>query len=378
MHFCYVLVLISTLLASANAGAGSLAEVHQLYKKGKTSEALVALDAYTNALPKGAWGRNVTQARFYKGVILADLKRTDEAIRIFNKLTLDYPGLPEPYNNLAALYVAQGKYEAARDVLERALHTDPTYATLHANLSDVYAKLSSQAYDNALGSASGKAAPERIKELCDNYGKMAAQSAGRKIAPHADADFFVINDIPASRLDAARPPTQVDVDEMAMEMPAARTTIAATEFPSIKPEPKKAGTVAKTTAVDEAKTEKTAAATGADSDDKRAILETVQGWSHAWSAKNVNGYLAYYASNFKLPGGGSRDAWAEQRRMRISRPKSIQVGVESPQVAQSDSTHARVSFRQTYRSDSLQTNGHKTLVMIKVKQKWLIQEEQVN
>jgi hypothetical protein len=87
--------------------------------------------------------------------------------------------------------------------------------------------------------------------------------------------------------------------------------------------------------------------------------------------------MSYYAPNFKLPGGGTRAAWATQRRERISKPKSIHVGVESPQVTIADSNHARVTFRQTYRSDSLQTTGRKTLIMIKMGGKWLIQEEQV-
>jgi hypothetical protein len=42
-----------------------------------------------------------------------------------------------------------------------------------------------------------------------------------------------------------------------------------------------------------------------------------------------------------------------------------------------DATHAQVGFKQTYRSDALQTTVRKTLVMIKSNGKWLIQEERV-
>lgn len=365
MRILRAFILLPALFACLHAQAGNLAEVSHLYKNGKTDEALIALDAYAASLPKDGWGRNVTQARFLKGVILADLKRTDEAIRIFTKLTLDYPGLPEPYNNLAALYVAQGKYVAARDTLERAMHTDPTYATLHANLSDVYAKLSTQAYENTLGTSSGKVAPERIKELCDNYGKMASQAAGRKIVAHADADFLLLRDIPASRTAAAQPPAHVDVDEMAMETPASPAASGmAAPAASLGPKPA---------------AEKDAPSAPLDNvpEEKRAILNTIQGWSNAWSSKNVNGYLAYYAPDFKLPGGGSRSAWAAQRRERISRPKSIRIGVEAPQVTLSDSRHARVTFKQSYRSDSLQTSSRKTLIMTRTGGQWLIQEEQL-
>ncbi len=360
-----LLALFVLLLTSVCASGATLNEIIQLHKKGKPGQALAELDQYLAALPKDSWGRNVTQARFLKGVILAEQKKTDEAIRIFTKLTLDYPSLPEPYNNLAALYVAQGKYEAARDTLERAMHIDQTYATLQANLNDVYAKLSAQAYDSTLGGNS-KAAPERIRELCENYGKMANQVAGRKTIPRADADFRLIRDIEASRTAAAQPPAHVDIDEMAMDTPA--TPASRPE----KPAASAAGTpppVAKpaTPAIDHAP----------GPVEKEAILKAVHTWSTAWSSKNVNAYLAAYAPDFRIPGGGSRSAWAAQRRERISKPKSIRVTVESPQVSMADAVHAKAAFRQTYHSDTLQSSGRKTLSMVKSGGKWLIQEEQV-
>ena len=71
-------------------------------------------------------------------------------IAVFTKLSEDYPELPEPYNNLAVLYASQGQYDKARAALEMAIRTNPSYATAHENLGDVYAKLASQAYSKAL------------------------------------------------------------------------------------------------------------------------------------------------------------------------------------------------------------------------------------
>ena len=76
-------------------------------------------------------------------------KPTD-AIATFTKLTEDYPELPEPYNNLAVLYAGQSQFDKARAALEMAIRTNPSYATAHENLGDVYAKLASQAYNKAL------------------------------------------------------------------------------------------------------------------------------------------------------------------------------------------------------------------------------------
>jgi tetratricopeptide (TPR) repeat protein len=73
-----------------------------------------------------------------------------EAMAVFSALSEDYPELPEPYNNLAVVYAQQKQYEKARTALEMAIRTDPGYALARENLGDVYARLASQAYDQAL------------------------------------------------------------------------------------------------------------------------------------------------------------------------------------------------------------------------------------
>ena len=69
----------------------------------------------------------------------------------------DFPELPEPYNNLAALYAAQSKFDQARAALEQALRLNPNYATAHENLGDVYARLAAQEYVRAQQFASTNA-----------------------------------------------------------------------------------------------------------------------------------------------------------------------------------------------------------------------------
>jgi tetratricopeptide (TPR) repeat protein len=65
-------------------------------------------------------------------------------------LTQDFPELPEPYNNLATLFAANGDHERARIALEQALRGNPSYAIAHENLGDVYGMLASRAYASAL------------------------------------------------------------------------------------------------------------------------------------------------------------------------------------------------------------------------------------
>src|SRR3990172_3862933 len=96
--------------------------------------------------------------RFLKGLILTEQSKSTEAISVFTKLTEDFPRLPEPYNNLAVLFAATNQYEKSRAALEMAIRTNPTYATAHENLGDVYAKLASQAHSKALQLDAGNTA----------------------------------------------------------------------------------------------------------------------------------------------------------------------------------------------------------------------------
>jgi tetratricopeptide (TPR) repeat protein len=113
----------------------------------------------------------------------------------------------------------------------------------------------------------------------------------------------------------------------------------------------------------------------APADSTAEVLKAVNGWAEAWSKKDADGYLAYYAKEFKTPGGEARDAWEKSRRARIAAPKSIAVGVESPKVTMTGPDRATVAFRQSYRSDVLKSNSRKTLVMVRTDGRWQIAEE---
>jgi len=104
----------------------------------------------------------------------------------------------------------------------------------------------------------------------------------------------------------------------------------------------------------------------------------VNAWAKAWSAKDVDGYLAFYGKDFKTPGGEARADWEKIRRQRISAPKSIEVTVGSPKVAAGADGQVSVTFRQGYRSDVLSAaNTTKTLVLSFAEGRWLIQQERV-
>lgn len=106
------------------------------------------------------------------------------------------------------------------------------------------------------------------------------------------------------------------------------------------------------------------------------ITDTLEAWARAWSAKDVAAYLSFYAPDFKTPGGEPRAEWEKVRRQRVSSPKSIVLTVESPKVSVVSNDRVNVAFRQSYRSDIVTASvSNKTLVMVRVDGRWLIQQE---
>ncbi|MDO8280046.1 MAG: tetratricopeptide repeat protein, partial [Burkholderiaceae bacterium] len=138
------LLALAALLGAGGVHADEYSDVNALMRAGKLAEALAKADQYLGTKPRDP------QMRFLKGVLQTESGKPVDAIGTFTKLTEDYPELPEPYNNLAVLYASQSQYDKARAALEMAIRTNPSYATAHENLGDVYAKLASQAYSKAL------------------------------------------------------------------------------------------------------------------------------------------------------------------------------------------------------------------------------------
>ncbi len=136
--------LFCLLLATGVARADELAEVQRLHAIGQTGEALRRAEKHIATNPKDAG------MRFLAGVMLAELRRPTDATAVFERLIADYPELPEPYNNLAALKAAAGDYDGAKAALDQALRANPSMATAHENLGDVQVMLALRAYARAL------------------------------------------------------------------------------------------------------------------------------------------------------------------------------------------------------------------------------------
>ena len=329
-----IALLLAGLLLAPHVGAQNddYQEAAKLFRAGQHAQAMERVDGFLKNNPKDA------RARFLKGLIFTEQNKSADAIKIFTSLTDDYPELPEPYNNLAVLYASQGQYDKARTALEMAIRTHPSYATAHENLGDIYAKMASQAYDKALQLDKSNTAAQTklglIKEL------FSSNPLGAKPS--------------ASKTDITTKPTPVAAAKPAVVQPAPSQT---TTTPPVATQPA-------------AKPASTADASG-------EVIKAVNNWAKAWSENDVSGYLGFYASSFQPPAGEPRSDWEASRKLRIAKPKKIEVHVEAPKVKFADNGRVAVTFRKNYRSSSLKVASTKTLIMVKTGDRWLIEQERV-
>lgn len=100
----------------------------------------------------------------------------------------------------------------------------------------------------------------------------------------------------------------------------------------------------------------------------------MRAWAAAWSAKDMNGYLAAYGKEFSPPAKQTRSEWEAERRKRITGKSSINVKLENLSVSV-NGNKAVAKFRQDYRASGLSVSSRKTLDLVKAGDRWVIARE---
>ena len=336
------MLAVAAVLSASSAWADDYADVSRLMRAGQYAEAMTKSEQYLAGKPKDP------QMRFLKGVIQTETGKTNDAIATFTQITQDYPELPEPYNNMAVLYAGQSQFDKARAALEMAIRTNPSYATAHENLGDVYAKLASQAYSKALQLDGGNAGVQPklalIRTLFSADGKAVQTpqkpAAAAPATPAPAAPAVAAKPAPAAPVIAAKP---APVQPPALVVAAAPATAPAAPV-----------------------------ATNANAE--KEVEAAVSAWANAWAGKDMTGYLASYGANFDPPGKQARKAWEDERRARIVGKSRISVKLSNVAVAvQGNKATAR--FKQDYSADSLNISSRKALELAKVSDRWVIVRE---
>lgn len=345
------LLALAAAMVFSLAHADEYTDVSQLVRSGKLAEALTKADQYLAVKPRDP------QMRFLKGVIQRDSGKTTDAIATFSRLAEDFPELPEPYNNLAVLYAGQSQFDKARTALEMAIRTNPSYATAHENLGDVYAKLASQAYNKALQlDASNAGVPPKLALIRELFSPTGAKNQRPGPAPVATP--------------TALPPVATKPAPTLPGPVSAKASSAATQTPQSSP----AIASAASSAAPSAPVAATASAAPTSDSSSKDAEAAVHAWARAWAARDVKAYLASYGKDFSPPGSLSRSAWEEERRQRISSKSKITVKLENLTVTASGNT-AIVKFRQDYKANGLAVSSRKTLDLVKSGERWQIVKE---
>jgi ketosteroid isomerase-like protein len=246
-----------------------------------------------------------------------------------------------------------------------AIRTNPSYATAHENLGDVYAKLASQAYNKALQLDAGNTAvaPKLalIRELFSTTGAKGQKPVTPMAAPTLAPPLASATPTkPAPTLAATAPALTKPVET--------KPGVAAIPAPTT---PAVTATVAAGAASVAAPAKPTATTTA---NPVKEVESAVKSWAAAWSAKDVKAYLAMYGKEFDAPGQMSRSKWEEERRSRISSKSSIKVKLENLDVTV-NGNKATAKFRQDYKAGDLSVSSRKVLDLTRNGDRWQIVRE---
>jgi len=326
-----VIIISGILITSVEAGNE---QIQRLIQQGDFEKALVMVEERLSKNP------NEIQVLFLKGLTLASMDRLKEAESVFIDLTEAHPELPEPFNNLAVIYASSGEYDKAKEALISAINTHPSYAIAHENLGDIYAKMASQAYNQAL------------KLDTDN------KETRKKLAMINDLILEPKHVTKDQRLAALRPEAiaQIDTEPVVQKS---------------EPEPELAKFDPRPTAILEPSFDSEAA--------RKEVEIAVNSWASAWSSKDVDRYINSYSGKFVPPNGLSRAKWQDQRHIRLNQPKYIKITLKDMTVKILGENFAMARFTQTYQSDTYNDQVTKQLLLDNADGvAWLISREESN
>jgi hypothetical protein len=334
--------------------------------------------------------------------------KSEIAISELEKLTREYPRVIEPYINLAALYASSNQLDLASTILDKAMRANPNTAVLFKSVQAVYGAKAAMAYQLALGDDIDSAQNTMAQKLDlpiiasldtrqaqqsiidDLQAQLAeahtnnASDEGFEIAMQeqqssvielqsklekAEQDLLSLQATHASELSSMRE----QLAEQNTLVSAAQSNQSGSPSNSQQQAADQALALQAERAALEAEQERERAALLAlkqrEADGKaqlrRAATELVKSWAASWAAQDVTAYINHYEENY-TPAGSSINhmQWREQRRVRLTNKRFIQVDVSNISVID-EGDRFTVNFTQHYRSNTVDDRIRKRLVYAK-------------
>lgn len=304
------------------------------------------------------------------GLVQASLEQAQQAIQAGDHRTAEQtllrligtqPTQPEAYNNLAVMYAGQGRMDEARELLEQAMRTHPSYATVYDNLTRITVEMSRNSYARALRLQGNQAGMDLI---------------ALRVQPGAQAELAVVTASAGSQPETlASNPPQADI-EAAAEPAAVVVSEPVPTAPTSTTIAERAATAGlETNAQPEAVNQPVITEVLTEIGPNEEIEAVLNNWAAAWSGQDVEGYLDAYSERFVPTGTQTLAQWEAQRRQRLSRPERIEVALSEIEVLLFDARRARARVVQAYRSDRYSDVTRKEFQMVNEGGRWLITSE---
>lgn len=135
--------LLGLVLQAGAARADVYGDVERMIRNGQLERALQASNQHLGNNPQDP------QMRLLVSRILDAQGQAEQAMGMLESLTLEFPELPEPHNNLAVMYARLGRIKEALQSLDKALLVRPDYGIALENLGDLHLSLALNAYQRA-------------------------------------------------------------------------------------------------------------------------------------------------------------------------------------------------------------------------------------
>ncbi|HKI60619.1 MAG TPA: hypothetical protein VKA23_06245, partial [Mariprofundaceae bacterium] len=248
-----------------------------------------------------------------------------QAIEAFRHVIDLNPKLAEPHDNLAVIYNELGDVPAAVRELEQSLVKRPDNPVAEENLADLYVKMALKRYRSALEKESTPQLEKRYMRLlkvrdpdvtASQKGEQSIVSMPVGIAGNQSGGDVVV-DVAAK---------QSTKDEAITTPVETEQSIASLES---------------------------------------QLLDALEAWRTAWSARSLADYFAAYAEDFQVPDRfKSRQEWQAYKRRVISSKTFIEIEISDVKVELEQSgKRARINFFQKFRSNSYNGDDSKVLEM---------------
>lgn len=292
------------------------------------------------------------------------LKEEDitEAIKQYQKIIELFPTSVEPHLNLASLYANNAELEKARVILMHGFEHNPKANLLFSSLQELHGALAASAYSKALDTNSTDLKSVNLPSV-DSL--VTSLDQERQVA--ALKQQLLSLDKPVESLDQNIRDSQV-VEPLGSELRALRAEmdavkkVHAQELLNLNREIailNQSSSLVASGETDELQVQ----------NNHQSAISLVHSWAKQWSAQNVDAYVAYYAQNYTSSSSLTRSQWLSQRQQRFADKAFIEVIVSDFIVKDLDGQFS-VTFKQNYKSDSVDDTVTKRLIFNKNDGDW--------